>query len=61
MTRTLTTEQLKRVIKLDDVYNPEMMKAMARELLANREARPVEYGDAYQGAREQGFTVEGDE
>lgn len=38
---TLTTEQLKRVIALEDVYNPEMMKEMARELLANREAQPV--------------------
>lgn len=52
MTQTLTTEELRQIVETDHVQCGDAA-AMARELLANREAQPVaEYGDAYQGARE---------
>ncbi|HFD2061487.1 TPA: hypothetical protein ACF2D8_002344 [Serratia marcescens] len=66
MIRTLTTEQLRALRDAlkswQDGYDPtddkeqyEMFvtaETAVGELLANREAQPVEYGDAYQGARE---------
>lgn len=46
-----TTEELKHLASSDNAN--ELTRRLARECLANREAVPVaEYGDAYQGARE---------
>ncbi|QGU13991.1 hypothetical protein GNG27_04710 [Leclercia sp. 119287] len=36
-----TKERLERVISLDDIYDPELTKAMARQLLASMEQEPV--------------------
>ncbi|WP_157765429.1 DUF551 domain-containing protein [Serratia sp. BW106] len=55
MTQTLTTERLREIASGNafTCTQDDESVAMAAELLANRGAQPVaEYGDAYQGARE---------
>ena len=40
-----TKERLERVINLDDIYDPELTKAMARQLLAGLEQEPVYFSN----------------